>query len=62
MIYNNTFFSFYIEHNCPHNKMQSTGPKKATKVHVIRSVGSHWRNGHVGECEEDTLNLNALQG
>lgn len=62
MIYSNTFFFFYIEQNCPHNKMQSTSPKKATKVHVIRSVGSHSRNGQAGECEEDTPNHNALQG
>lgn len=59
MIYSNTFFFFYdkqvktvrTKRNAKHK------PSKATKVHVIRSVGSHKKKGAAGRFRGFTTPL-----
>lgn len=41
MIYSNTFLFHNIQVKTVHTKCKVEAQKKATKVHVIRSVGSH---------------------
>lgn len=48
MIYSNTFFFFYDKQVRTVHTKRKHKPSKATKVHVIRSVGSHAKKGAAG--------------